>query len=128
VTAGVVPTVRRGHRPAPATAAEVVLSVAAGMVSGVTATAVLARDVVSRVSPPRSWMTRAACADPRLDQVLRAVFTADDPTTRDPDAQLLCAGCPVQSDCLAHAAGIHAQFIAGIWGGRRRGQRTTTED
>jgi len=24
-----------------------------------------------------------------------------------------------------HTAGIHAQFIAGVWGGRRRGQRTT---
>ncbi len=127
MTAGVVPTVRRGQPPAPAPAAEVVLAVAAGMVSGVPATADLAVDVVSRVPPPRSWMTRAACADPRLDPVLRAVFTADDPTTRDPDAQTLCAGCPVQSDCVAHAAGIHAQFIAGIWGGRRRGQRTTTE-
>jgi len=63
---------------------------------------------------------------PWLDPVLRAVFTADEPTTLDPDAQAVCGGCPVQSDCVDHTAGIHAQFIAGVWGGRRRGHRATT--
>jgi len=102
-----------------------VLSVAAGTVVGVSASAVLIPELVSRVPPPRSWMARAACSDPRLDPALRAVFTADEPTELDPAAQQVCAGCPVRSDCVGHAAGIRAEFIAGIWGGRRRGHRTT---
>jgi len=102
-----------------------VLSVAPGTVRVVTTTAVLVPELVSRVPPPRIWMARAACADPRLEAALRAVFTADEPTQLDTAAQQVCAGCPVQVDCVGHAAGIHAQFIAGIWGGRRRGHRTT---
>ncbi len=111
---------RVGDRP--------VVSVASGTVRRVSAPAVLVLDLVSRVPPPRTWMARAACADPHLDPALRAVFTADEPTELDTAAQAVCAGCPVQADCVAHAAGIHAQFIAGIWGGRRRGHRTITED
>jgi len=102
-----------------------VLSVAAGTVRVVASTAVLVPELVSRIPPPRTWMTRAACADPRLDPALRAVFTADEPTELDPDAHAVCGGCPVRADCVGHTAGIHAQFIAGIWGGRRRGHRTT---
>jgi len=103
-----------------------VVSVASGTVAGVSASAVLVPDLVSRVPPPRTWMGRAACADPHLDPVLRAVFTADEPTELDPAAQTVCAGCPVRDECARHTAGIHAQFIAGIWGGRRRGQRPTS--
>jgi len=80
--------------------------------------------VCHRPRPGRGW--RAACADPRLDPALRAVFTADESTELDLDAQRVCDGCPVQVDCVDHAAGIRAEFIAGIWDGRRRGQRTTT--
>jgi len=107
------------------TARRRVLSVAPGTVRRVATTAVLLPDLVSRVPPPRTWMARAACADPRLDSALRAVFTADEPTELDTAAQQVCAGCPVRADCVDHTAGIHAQFIAGIWGGRRRGHRTT---
>ncbi len=102
------------------------MSVACGTLTRVTTTAVPVRDLVSQVPPPRSWMGRAACADPHLDPALRAVFTADEPTDLDPDAQTVCARCPVRDECVRHTAGIHAQYIAGIWGGRRRGQRHTS--
>jgi len=103
-----------------------VLSAATGTVANVPTSAVLVPELVSRVPPPWTWMALAACADPRLDPALRAVFTADEPTQLDTAAQRVCAGCPVRVDCVGHAAGIRAEFIAGIWGGRRRGHRTTT--
>ena len=90
-----------------------VLSVAPGTVRRVASTAVLVPELVSRVPPPRTWMARAACADPRLDPALRAVFTVDEPTELDPDAQAVCAGCPVRVDCVDHTAGIHAQSSPG---------------
>ena len=65
-------------------------------------------------------MRCAACAEPGLDPAFRAVFTTDEATDFDDDARQLCAGCPVSTSCAAHALGV--QHLAGIWGGRRRGQ------
>ncbi len=65
-------------------------------------------------------MRSAACAGPGLDPTFRAVFTTDEATDFDEDARRVCAGCPVFTSCAAYARGV--QHIAGIWGGRRRGQ------
>ena len=70
-------------------------------------------------------MAAAACAATGLHPMLRAVFTADEPTDLDRAAQTVCAGCPVRRDCHHHATGIRCEYIAGIWGGRRRGLSPT---
>ncbi len=88
--------------------------------------AVRVRVRVHPVPPPGPWTARAACAAAWLDPVLRAVFTADAATDLDATARAVCAACPVRVDCDRHAISVRGGSITGIWGGRRRGDRTTT--
>ncbi len=71
-------------------------------------------------------MAGAACAAAGLHPMLRAVFTADEPTDLDGAAQTVCAGCPVRDDCHRYVTGIRGEYIAGIWGGRHRGLNDTS--
>ena len=68
---------------------------------------------------PGPWVTRAACADPGVDPVVREVFTADAGSAWDQPAAAVCDRCPVLADCAAYAGSI--RYLTGIWGGRRRG-------
>lgn len=71
-----------------------------------------------------AWVAEAACrtVDPEL------FFTADLRTGRwsrqqkatIDEAKDVCAGCPVQEQCLAHAMDTRQ---AGIWGGTTEGER-----
>ena len=67
------------------------------------------RDVPS-LRPAPDWMAQAACAgaDPAL------FYATHSATTRL--AKRICAGCPVQAECLAHALALDERF--GIWGGQ----------
>ena len=62
------------------------------------------------LSPAPDWMAEAACAeaDPEL------FYPTHSATTRI--AKRICAVCPVQAECLAHALAIDERF--GIWGGQ----------
>lgn len=67
------------------------------------------------------WQSLAACrrADPSL-------FFAGDAERagarrrREEAALAVCAGCPVQLECLAHAVQVHEPY--GLWGGLSEGE------
>jgi WhiB family redox-sensing transcriptional regulator len=68
------------------------------------------------------WMDQALCAQADPDQW---VETGPGYSTRTP--KRICQGCPVRSECEAHAAAIHRfEGLApnGVWGGRSHRQRT----
>lgn len=58
--------------------------------------------------PSREWMLRAACAG-RAD-----VEFVPDKKAEACATQMMCAGCPVDRDCLAYGLRTHAY---GVWGG-----------
>ena len=64
---------------------------------------------------PTPWAVDAACAaaDP-------ARFFIDHGESGN-EAKVICAGCPVRSDCLGHAIETKERF--GIWGGLTTKQR-----
>jgi len=68
---------------------------------------------------------RAGCAAPWVDRALRAVFTTDAATDLDGTSRAVRAACPVRVDCDRHASSVGGGSIIDIWGGRRRGGRTT---
>lgn len=78
-------------------------------------------------SDGQSWRDRAACID--VDPAVFFPTRVEDIT----EAQAVCAGCPVQTDCLDFAL---RRNVVGVWGGRsertrrhlRRQLRITTVD
>ncbi len=74
------------------------------------------------MTSPR-WMERAACAGPEIGDV----FFAPDhemPKAKDrriAQAKVICAGCPVQEQCLAYATANDEEH--GIWGGLTEKER-----
>jgi WhiB family transcriptional regulator, redox-sensing transcriptional regulator len=64
------------------------------------------------------WKAAAACAD-QLDVDFFPINDDRGETTR---ALAVCAGCPVQDECLAFA--IETNQADGIWGGTTPGERS----
>jgi WhiB family redox-sensing transcriptional regulator len=71
----------------------------------------------SRPFIPTTWMADAACrdADP-------AIFFVDHGGSAA-EARTICAGCPVQSQCLDYALAANERH--GIWSGTTEKQRRT---
>jgi WhiB family redox-sensing transcriptional regulator len=64
------------------------------------------------------WMSQAACRGEPTE-----LFYPNEEHDAGP-AQTICAGCPVRSDCLAHAlANFRAASDAGVWGGTTEHER-----
>jgi WhiB family redox-sensing transcriptional regulator len=85
-----------------------------GAVAGATST----EDVLN-------WRTRAAC----LDHDPELFFAPDQERAnrRNPriaEAKRVCAGCPVQQECLRWA--LKHDIREGVWGGLDEGERPTT--
>ena len=70
------------------------------------------RDRQYPVHPPMPWAAEAACRD-----MGPAVFFVE----RNSDAKAVCAGCPVQAECLAYALTHNERH--GVWGGTSERQR-----
>lgn len=62
-----------------------------------------------------SWMDRAQCAG----QDVEVFFPRESPSPAE--ARMLCDGCPVINDCLAHAV---THRLEGVWGGTTWEERT----
>ncbi len=78
------------------------------------------------MTTPTAWQTRAGCLDADPD-----LFFSTDPAERA-EAQRICGGCPVRTDCLTFALEHNgAGHDFGIWGGTdpdaRRGLRNTAD-
>jgi WhiB family redox-sensing transcriptional regulator len=65
---------------------------------------------------PAAWLREAACAaaDPDL-------FFPDDSRSAARAAKEVCAGCPVQPDCLEYSLAAGEEF--GVWGGLTEKER-----
>lgn len=72
----------------------------------------------------REWMERAACA-----QIGGDLWYADEGQANyRKEAKEICAGCPVQTECLTYALEVEAadprtSFRYGIWSGTTPNQR-----
>lgn len=75
------------------------------------------RDDPAPAALPDDWMARATCR--RIPEDDRWIFWSEDRRALA-RAKLVCAGCPVQADCLAYAlaGGEH-----GVWGGTTDDER-----
>ena len=62
-----------------------------------------------------SWRSKAACHG--LDPTIFYPDETDDPSP----AKAVCAGCPVQSECLAFA--LQNPQLQGVWGGTSETER-----
>ena len=69
------------------------------------------RDVIEMdlLRPP--WMRKAACRGQGFD----AWFSTDEVGEETDAARLVCAGCPVRSECLDYA--LDGRIRHGLWGG-----------
>jgi WhiB family redox-sensing transcriptional regulator len=75
----------------------------------------MGRDYGVRMHPDLTWHDSAACRDSHPS----IFFPADDASTRP--AKLICAQCPVKSQCREYA--IRTYQHHGIWGGMDERER-----
>jgi WhiB family transcriptional regulator, redox-sensing transcriptional regulator len=70
-----------------------------------------------------SWESRAVCreADARCFVPPMSSESADERRVRESAAKRICAGCPVQRECLEYALRVREPF--GIWGGLNETER-----
>jgi WhiB family transcriptional regulator, redox-sensing transcriptional regulator len=82
------------------------------------------------VGPRPTWHERAACRDKDPE-----IFFGQRGVTCYTEARAICARCPVQPECLAHAMAPGRTEQFGFWGGtseldrrklRRRGRRSAS--
>lgn len=73
-----------------------------------------------------NWMKRAACADQPPET--KVAFHFGEPGYDAQQAKSICAGCPVQMDCLHQAMLYEAEnrghYRFGVWGGMTATERT----
>jgi WhiB family redox-sensing transcriptional regulator len=77
-----------------------------------------AREVIEIDLLRPRWMRKAACRGQGFD----AWFPADEDGGGAAAARRVCAGCPVQPECLDYALGAHIRH--GLWGGLFGRERT----
>jgi WhiB family redox-sensing transcriptional regulator len=71
------------------------------------------------------WMAAAACVDTE-PELWHPLGNTDKPNWLDlPMAKLICRGCPVRHECLAHAFATGDRF--GIYGGATPSERETIQ-
>jgi WhiB family redox-sensing transcriptional regulator len=63
-----------------------------------------------------TWLLEAACGGADSD-----LFFPDDSRSEAREAKQLCAGCPVQPDCLEYSLAAGEEF--GVWGGLTEKER-----
>jgi len=70
-----------------------------------------------------SWESRAVCreAGARCFVPPMSSESADERRVRESEAKRICAGCPVQRECLEYALRVREPF--GIWGGLNETER-----
>ena len=66
------------------------------------------------------WHVRSACRDLHPDTFFPGTSASE------VEAKLVCAGCPVRSECLAHA--IERDIRYGVWGGLAARERVSVHD
>ncbi|MGW6979699.1 WhiB family transcriptional regulator [Streptomyces sp. NPDC054932] len=71
-----------------------------------------------------AWQTEAACRGLGSRRFFHPEGErGEDRAARDEAAKEICAGCPVQSECLRHA--LSAGETYGVWGGLTEEERRT---